>query len=184
MSQIHYLLIIPIYKIASNAFYLYRTCQIINDYHSWLVYGDNYFELFERKRIFEKILSKADVSDKYLPVTQPTGYGQLASFQSSIIAQFPSNLEAYAPITIKMLLEAKGIFKERILETFNPIYWIELAIFLPKHALMYLGIKPDNFIIKLVQLTWFLLAGAYSLLLALYPDAFRTLIERLPDIFH
>lgn len=184
MSQIHYLLIIPLYKIASNAFYLYRTCQIINNYKSWLFYGDKYVELFERKRIFEKILSKADVSDKYLPVTQPTGYGQLASFQSSIIAQFPSDLEAYAPITLKMLLEAKGIFKERILETFNPIYWIELAIFLPKHVLMYLGIKPDNFIIKLVQLTWFLLAGAYSLLLALYPDAFRTLIERLPYIFH
>ena len=149
MSQIHYLLIIPIYKIASNAFYLYRTCQMIDDYNYWLLHGDNYIELFERKRIFEKILSKADVSDKYLPVTQPTGYGQLASFQSSIIAQFPSNLEAYAPITIKMLLEAKGIFKERILETFNPIYWIELAIFLPKHALMYLGIKADYFIIKM-----------------------------------
>lgn len=184
MSQFHYLFIIPFYKITSNAFYLYRTCQIIRKYNYWLLYGDNYVELLEQKRIFEKILSKADVNDKYLPITQPTGYGQLASFQSSIIAQFPSDLEAYAPITLKMLLEAKGIFKERILETFNPIYWIELAIFLPKHALMYLGIKPDNFIIKLVQLTWFLLAGAYSLLLALYPDAFRTLIERLPDIFH
>ena len=184
MSQIHYLLIIPIYKIASNAFYLYRTCQMIDNYNYWLLHGDNYIELFERKRIFEKILSKADVSDKYLPVTQPTGYGQLASFQSSIIAQFPSNLEAYAPITIKMLLEAKGIFKERILETFNPIYWIELAIFLPKHALMYLGIKADNFIIKIFQLMWFFLAGTYSLLLALYPDAFRTLIEKLPNIFH
>lgn len=183
MSQFHYLLFVPFYKIASNAFYLYRTCQMIDDYNYWLVYGDNYIELFERKRIFEKILSKADVSDKYLPVTQPTGYGQLASFQSSIIAQFPSNLEAYAPITIKMLLEAKGIFKERILETFNPIYWIESAIFLPKHALMYLGIKPDNIILKLLQLAWFILAGAYSLLLALYPDAFRLLIERLPSSF-
>ena len=109
MSQFHYLLFIPFYKIACNAFYLYRTCQ--------------------------------------------------------------------------MILEAKGIFKERILETFNPIYWIESAIFLPKHTLMYLGIKPDNIILKLLQLAWFILAGAYSLLLVLYPDAFRLLIERLPSSF-
>ena len=183
MYSICYLVAIPVYKLISNSYYLFRTQRLINVYEYWLTYENNTYELCQEKYLFKKLITKAGVNDKFIPIAQPMGLGQIASFNSSVLTQFPNNSTIFADATLKMLFEAKGIFKERIVETFNLIYWIELILFLPKNLLIYLGLHPGNLIIKIFQLLWVIIAGIYSLGLTLYPELYRILLEKLLKLF-
>lgn len=42
----------------------------------------------------------------------------------------------------------------KIMENFNPFFWIDIVINLPKNILTYLGVQPDKIIVKLLQLIW------------------------------
>lgn len=182
MYSSYYLVAIPVYKLIRNSYYLFRTQRLIIAYEYWLTCETNTDEICQKKHLFKNLISKAGVNDKFIPIAQPMGFGQIATFKSSVSTQFPTNSIAFADATLKMLFEAKGIFKERIIETFNPIYWIELFLFLPKNLLTYLGLHPSNLIIKILQLFWAVIAGIYSLVLALYPEFYRTLLENFLKI--
>jgi hypothetical protein len=61
-----------------------------------------------------------------------------------------------------------GIYRSRILETFNPLYWVEFVVCLPKHIITYLGVSPESTVIRIVQVLYWVFAPFLSLLYALF----------------
>ena len=47
-----------------------------------------------------------------------------------------------------------GIYANRILECFNPFYWCETILYLPKNIVKYLGFPNNTLFVKTMQLLW------------------------------
>ncbi len=69
-----------------------------------------------------------------------------------------------------------AIFLNRILESLNPLYWIDAIINLPKKALLYLGMSPESVFIKLFQIIWWITMPIFIL----YRDKLLGLVTTLP----
>ncbi|CDD12126.1 predicted protein [Phascolarctobacterium succinatutens CAG:287] len=179
-----YLLAIPVYKIISN-FYDYRRIKQIHDnYIEWLATGKNIDSLLESQALFKKLLEKANVKESYLPVCQPVGLGRAVQYNASVKEQFPSRIHDFVLQTNKMIYEAEGVYLGRIKEAFNPLYWIDLIVFLPKHLMNYFGCNSESVLAKAFQAIYFVAVGVYSLIKDFYPDAVRTLLEKLISQLH
>ena len=111
------------------------------------------------------------------------GYGKLASFKASIAENFPSRLADFASVTQETLLQIQGIFKKRCWETFNPLYWLNLLIYLPQNLLQYLGFCGKNIFTKLLQLLWWIIGIFTAAATQLYPDLCRQIVEQVLQKF-
>lgn len=138
---------IILYKALSNCLKMCQTKYYKKDFLNYLTDNKNNIEQHKLQTI--KLLKGAGVSDTYIPVTQLTGYGQAATIQASVFTNFPSNMQFVAVTANSMFDNAIGVYRSRIFESFNPIYWIELVIFLPKNILSYIGLDSEKTAFKL-----------------------------------
>jgi hypothetical protein len=133
----------------------------MNHYLQWL--DGNYSDelIFQSKYEVTKLLSITP--DKGLPLTLPTGLGHVYSANHSTIYSYPSKLHPFATATFEMFAEAKGAYKSKVLETFNPIYWIEFIIWFPKRVTTFLGLNRKLKSVKVIniflQIIYWIFAG-------------------------
>lgn len=127
------------------------------------------------KRSIVNLFKRAGVKDSYIPTVNAVGYGQIASFNASIFANFPNLFKDHVSITLNMFDEAIGVYRSRIFETFNPFFWVECIIFLPKNILQYLGIDSEKVIVKIFQVIWWF-AAPISII---FRDSIISFIKRL-----
>jgi hypothetical protein len=74
-------------------------------------------------------------------------------------------------LIVSMFHKAMGVYKSRMWETINPLYWIESIIFLPRQLFTYLRVPPESVLIKLGQAIYWLLCIAAGLIYGIYkPD--------------
>lgn len=164
-----------IYKLLSNGIYFLRTLLFKRKYHNWLLF-DKDIPMATYKSTLKSILKKADVSDSVVPYAQPVGYGHIATGSTSVLNNFPNKLEDHAAMTSKMIDEAIGVYRQRFLETFNPLYWIDSIIYLPRTTLSYLGLSPDSVLVKLLNIVWWIV-GPFAILFR------ENLIDFILDLF-
>lgn len=165
------------YKLVVNTIRVLHTKLILNQYREWL--KTKKWKFVQKRSVFIALMKKANVSDSLLPNVQPVGYGQIVTANISVQKNFPSDRNDLFQITFGMFYEAIGIYKKRIIETFNPIYWIELIIFLPKNILTYLSVKSESIIIKLVQIIWWIIGIIFTVLLTIYKNEIIEFIRSL-----
>lgn len=153
----------------------YVQCKRYRDkYLEWLLKGQTW-QLVEHKSQVIKLFEDAGVEDSVCGVAEPLGYGRILTGGVSVFANFPSGREDFASITMRMFHQAIGVYRSRMLQTFNPLYWLESVINLPKQVLSYLGVPPESTVIKIAQLIYWIVGSLLSFLFALY----RSEIERL-----
>lgn len=166
----YYLLLIPMYKIIINTYYLLKLLHLKNDYYCWLNGQTETLALAEHRQNFKVLMNAANVEDSTIPRTTPTGYTMVANRNINVFDQFPCNDADIVYITFYKFSEASGVFKSNILESLNPLYWIQSIIFLPKKVLSYLGLNPETIIIKLLQLLYWMISLCISIVNLSYPD--------------
>lgn len=96
------------------------------------------------------------MNDPKIPYAQPVGYGQMATGSASVLDNFPNRLEDHAVFTSRLIDEALGVYRQRFWETFNPLYWIDSILYLPRTILSYLGLKPDSVFVKFLNIFWWI----------------------------
>lgn len=173
----YYLLLILFFKFSINLIYWYQTSNLHNEYFNWLADNKTYFAIAQKKHLFKNLVKKSNITDAHIPTTQFVGYGRIVEFNASVAENFPSRLSDFATVTINMFCEMEGVFKGRALETFNPFYWINSVIYLPKNILEFLGLSSTNVATKLIQLIWWAIGIAGTIILELYPEYLRQLIN-------
>ena len=148
-------LLVLLYKVTVNSIRYFECKKFKKEYFEWLKEQNPTFPT-NRRHIID-LFTNAQIQDLRFPTAKPVGYGKIATFNSSVFTNFPSNIENQVHATVRFFDEATGVYRERIFESFNPIYWINLIIFLPKNVLHYLGVKPENVLVKIVQIIWWFL---------------------------
>jgi len=147
-----------------------RTKKYHDAYISWLSIERESKIVAARAQVVA-LLKDASVKDSYVGTVQPAGYGYMATANASVMDNFPNAREDFAALTNAMFLQALGTYRSRMLQTFNPLFWIEFLIHLPRYALRYLGVSPDAVVIKLAQIVWWIVCAVFGFLYAIYrPD--------------
>lgn len=134
------------------------------------------------KNRIKNYIKNAGVSDKHITVSQPVGYGQIANSNVSVLDNIICNREDIAYSNYELLLEAKGNYWIRFVNSINPFYWIRIIIFIPKYLLSYLGLKPDSILIKVFQLIYWFLAVTFTILTSVFADEVKHFIMSFINI--
>ncbi len=143
-------LIICAIRILSNAYKYYRCSKLMTCYLAWLESNYPDEDIFQTKYEVTKLLSVTP--DKGLALTLPTGLGQGYTANHSTLFSYPNRNHPFATATYEMFAESKGVYKTKVLETFNPLFWIDLIVWLPRKFLSYLGINESSFASRLLMI--------------------------------
>jgi len=173
INLLYAVLIVIAVKFAIN-FARYIQCKrYLSKYNRYITKPD--YEFAEHQPQIIKLFKAAGVQDSVVTIVQEIGYGNLASSRPSVFSNLTNTREDIIGIVMQMFHQAIGIYRSRTLETFNPLYWVEFVIYLPKQTLKYVGVSPESAVIKIAQVAYWLLGIAATFLLGL----FRAEIEQL-----
>lgn len=178
INLLYIFLAIALFKLISNTI-KYIQCKGLCDlYFKWLL-RDPKAPIAEYTSQVVKLLKDAGVEDGFLPFVQPAGYGQLATGTTSVFANFPNRREDMATMTVKMFDQAKGVYRSRVWEAINPIYWIETIIYLPREMLKYLGVSSDNVGAKFLQVVYWIGGGITGVAFVWYRPDLKNFVDEL-----
>jgi len=129
-----------------------------------------YFRLYEdyiQKPTFEfhqhgpqivQLFKDADLSDFQIHRIEPVGYGKLRTINTSGYANI-TLIEADVVGTMRSKFnEAIGVFRHRMLQSINPLFWLEFAFKLPQFLFEFVGVLPDKIVVKVALIIYWLVA--------------------------
>jgi hypothetical protein len=125
-------------------------------YDSYITSNPNDLFINNNRKIIGEILSKAGLENESFHQAVPIGYGKAYTGTFKLFDNISLKNE-YTINRFKLLFpEAEAIFKKRICESFNPIYWIEFIIYLPKNIFSYIGLERESIYIKITQVFYWI----------------------------
>lgn len=163
------------YKLIRNISRLIRINTLYRYYYSLCSPNTNP-KVWETKQETIDLFKIAKIKDTSIPVSQKTGYGYISTFNASLFDNYPNNRSNFASHYFSMFDEAKGVFKHRIFECFNPFYWIDLIIFLPKNILNYIGVSPEVRSTKILNIILTSIYWIFGIFVAILQDEIKTFI--------
>lgn len=140
-------------KVLYNAYYYLLAKNFLKKYEEYITNQKSWYITENRQRIVH-VFKKANIIDNSFPNVQLVGYGYVRTGSISMFDNISSLRKDVVECVFTGFKEAKAVFKNRIIEAFNPIYWVELIIYLPKNILTYLGITGGSLIVKISQIIW------------------------------
>lgn len=148
------------YKLFLNIGRLLRTEILLSNYIKWLGNSSD-FKIFQTKKEVIELFKKANIQDNKILSSQ--GYVNMAV---SLFENYPSAKQEFVFSYLDLFNTAIGVFKYRIWECFNPIYWLNCILFAPKHLLEYLGVTTENisgkFLNLILTVTYWIITAIYS----------------------
>lgn len=137
---------------------LSKLIQIKKYYNLYLEYLKSpSFTFSEKKPQIIRLFKEADIDNFVVTRLEPAGYGQVAKipingFENITLVDY----EVMQLIKSKFH-EAIGVFKHRLFQNFNPVFWIEFIFKLPEYILIYLGFKSENVFVRIIQVMYWIL---------------------------
>lgn len=82
-----------------------------------------------------------------------------------------------------MFYEAEGVYRQRMFDSLNPVYWIELIIYAPKKLLTYLGFDETKILFKTCNiLLTFIWWSIMSIIIFFRPQLQQLIVETLGEL--
>jgi hypothetical protein len=125
-----------------------------------------------------KLFSSAGVKDSTFSHVEEIGYGNLQSSRPSVFNNMSVRREDVVHITLRMFHKSIGVYRSRMLDTINPLYWIETIIYLPKQILNYLGVVPESAIIKIAQIIYWISGFIIAMYKTEVDQIFKDLVSK------
>lgn len=85
----------------------------------------------------------------------------------SVIDNIGSNRKDIVNITLGMFKSSIGYYRTTAFNSFNPMYWIDLIIFLPKHILLYFEVTKNKNIFKIFNILLSIIWWGFNLIILL-----------------
>ena len=167
-------LFLILYSVSINWFHLRETNQLYSAYLEYIEKRNP--EFVENKHRILELFNKAGIQDKILPTSTFVGMG-IKNYNYSV----HDNLEMVSEDTKRVVnysfLEAIGVFRSRIKNAINPLYWIEFIFFLPKVVLNYLGVSAESIIVKFAQIIYWLAGVLFAVFKSYIIDYLREIFR-------
>ena len=178
MENIIYILcLIVILKIILNVYYLVRVKRYYSLYNEYV--KDPKWEFYQYKPSIIKLIKMAGVKDSFTPLVKPAGFGKLISANLSTFDNITLTDRGVPQAITGMFNEAIGVYKSRIIDAVNPLFWVELVIFLPKKIAKYLDVNPEKFLVKIFQILWWFINLLIVIIIAIYQNDINQYIKHI-----
>jgi len=139
-------------KVVINLAKLLQCKRIQKKYNKWL--KNPTWDLIEYKSRIQKLWKDAGVKDCSLPLVEPVGLGQVMTASFSVMNSFPNLRNDSVNLTISMFHEAIGTYRTRMLETLNPLFWIEFIFQIPRKILVYIGVSDKSIGVRIIEIIY------------------------------
>lgn len=93
-----------------------------------------------------------EYKDNFIPLVQPAGLGIVHSMKVRILSQYPSRIQDIAVAQTNLFSSARSQYQYRVRQCFNPLYWLDLVIWLPKNIVSFLGISDELKSVKVINI--------------------------------
>lgn len=154
-------ILIFVYKIFTNIVNLIKISYYYSLYEDFITDKSN--EITKHKNHVVDLFKKAKITNDSFAISQYSGCNTISNGHTSIFTAFPTKDYRFITPTLNAFQNAIGIFRGRIIESFNPKYWIDCLLFLPKNTLTYLNVSAESLLIKFFQVIYWLIGIACSL---------------------
>lgn len=133
-------------KFSLNAYKYLRIKHLSKLHTEWLAHKSEKFPYCVKETA--DLMKAANIPgiNGCVNVTENAGYGHMRSYKVSLLDNLTSYSRSIAPGVISLFDETIGAYRKHALDAFNPFYWLDLIIFLPKHISQYLGIDISKHI--------------------------------------
>nr|DAF35378.1 MAG TPA: hypothetical protein [Caudoviricetes sp.] len=171
-----YLILIPVFYFLDNLVSYLKLDSIAISYERWLNGTDS--DAVEKAPVLRKLILKAGLHDRTVArIGSIAGFSSL--YHASVLDSFPSHERDLAAPISRLITQALGVYKDRMINAFNPICWVYTVITLPRSVLSYLDVSAESLLTRICQLVWWLLCAGFALIEALYPEHLRKIIDVL-----
>jgi len=174
-----------IYKIIDSFFALYRCEKFKKQYIEYVEISyqveknkddknmsdkeNSLWEIIEENKVeIIKLFNKAGFENYEVPVTVPTGFNHVTHRNVDLYENMTKLIsigELSIPVLIRQtFINAIGVYKYRIRESLNPLYWIDVILFLPQKTLTYLKLnigKHGEIITRICNTVYWILSVFY-----------------------
>ena len=153
----------------------YFQCKrLLKLYEKWL--KDTNWEYYQRRSIVLRLWESAGVQDANVPsVERVEGYEAVEML--SVFKNFPNRDLDFPQHTFRIFHESIGVYRSRMFESFSPIYWLELLVHLPKKSLIYLSVKPESVLIRIMQVVWWLIITMSTFIFGIYKPFLEEIVK-------
>lgn len=158
-------------RLLINLYYFFRIKKLYVIYINY--WAKNSYKATQYKTEIIEIFKKAGIKDSRIGYSQPIGFGQLQTGTASVINNMFVNRNDILIAMNDYFNDAIGIFRKRIFQNFNIVYWIECILFLPRTIFEYLGLAQSNKIIKIFQVLYWI----FSVVYAIYGETINKFIQ-------
>lgn len=174
-----YILIIYVFVRLFYYFYYYIKAKKVLDRYENYLENQNDWYISDNRQMIVDMLKKAGIINAQFPYVEYVGFQQVCNSTLSLFNNIATLREDIVRVVHRDLREAKTVFRSRLLATFNPVFYLEIVIYLPKLILEYLGVKKESVVIKLVQTLWWLLQIAGILVGIIFNKRFVDWLNKL-----
>ena len=164
-----------LYKLVRNLSRFIRI-KILYKYYYSLCTPNTNPKVWETKQETINLFKIAGIKDSSIPVSKKIWSGYISAFKASLFDNYPNNRSDFAPHYFSMFDEAKGIFKYRIFECFNPFYWLDLIIFAPKNILNYIGVSSEERSTKILNVVLTFMYWIFGIFITVLKDKIQAFI--------
>lgn len=170
-------LLIVVYKFLTNLLHYFRIKTLHKYFYEFMDGKRDNMNLYRQEVL--SLFRKAHVKDVKTPVSESIGYGQIVNATVSVFSMFPSLRPQFSSTALNMFEEAEGAFHKNMLDSFNPFYWIDLIIFLPKTLLAYIGVSSEVTSYKICNLLLTFIWWIFVVLVLYFKPQFQHFIIEL-----
>lgn len=172
LLKVVYIIIITILvKLVLNLFRLKRLQSLYGEYKNYLNShreGKVTYGFYEKKREIIELLKQAGVKSSTMIKMSPLYPG----YASKNVVDLFENMAVYDDEVCNLMIaafnEAIGVYKKRLIDSINPLFWIECIVFLPQHIYAYLttdSVAEKNiWLVHLLNFIYWLLGFAGSVI--------------------
>jgi len=154
MFFLYLFLVIIFIKVILNLNNYYQIKKYYDKYINYI--KDNNWKFNEYQKKIIQLFEDADVEDSFVPVVEPVGYGHVTTATVSLFKNLNITTEDIVGLSQKAFHHAIGVYRQRMIDAINPLYWLKTILYLPKITFGYLGVKENNSVIKLFQIIYWL----------------------------
>ena len=126
-----------------------------------------------------KLFKEAGIEDSHVPYVEPVGYNHIITTTVSALENIGTRRQDVVQNITAMFHRAKGIYRGRMLDAINPLYWLMLIIYLPKNLFQYVGASPEGIGVKIAQVIYWLLATIGGLIVTLFGNEINAYIKEI-----
>jgi len=158
---IYVFLFIFLYKLIINSYKYYRCKILYEKYIKWL-HSDYLYSIEDTAPEVRDLLK--DYSENFIPIVEPAGFGIVNSMKIHVLSQYPSKSYDFAAAQINLFEKAISQYAYNARQVLNPIYWIELIIWLPKNIISFLGIDTKLKTVKVLYIPLQIIYWTYGII--------------------